>query len=235
MEKVNVKNLNIYKLDSISIPHYESIIYHNNEFCFKIYNNYKEYAYRESIIEELNSFNIESTIVPLKKIIIRNNMNEIFIGYIMKYYKEYNDLRTLILMNKLDYKKRIEVVIKLNRLYRLILSYGFNYWDSNISNILYRDGNILLCDMDSVKKIDSDIYKDKERLFITSINIIMGMMSREIINNYDYFSSVFDKEITSIFDRFYSTKNDNKDIFESEIYMDNMLDRVNIMALKRKG
>ena len=43
MEKVNIKNLNIYKLDSIRVPHYESVIYHDDEFCYKIYNDFIMY------------------------------------------------------------------------------------------------------------------------------------------------------------------------------------------------
>ena len=136
-------------------------------------------------------------------------------------------------MEELDTEKRIDIVIKLNRLYRLILSYGFNYWDVNTSNILYKDGDILLCDMDSVRRISEDMSKDKERLFITSTNIIMGMKSREIRNNYEYFSRVFDREMTDIFDRFYNPRETNNDIFSGEFYMDKELDRINVRALKK--
>lgn len=233
MEKVNIKNLDIYKLDSIRVPHYESIIYHDDKFCYKIYNDFKEYAYRESLIEELNILDIPSSIIPLKKIVVRNNREDIFAGYMMKYYKEYDNLRHLLLMEELDTEKRIDIVIKLNRLYRLILSYGFNYWDVNTSNILYKDGDILLCDMDSVRRISEDMSKDKERLFITSTNIIMGMKSREIRNNYEYFSRVFDREMTDIFDRFYNPRENNNDIFSGEFYMDKELDRINVRALKK--
>lgn len=233
MEKVNIKNLDIYKLDSIRVPHYESIIYHDDKFCYKIYNDFNEYAYRESLIEELNILDIPSSIIPLKKIVVRNNREDIFAGYMMKYYKEYDNLRHLLLMEELDTEKRIDIVIKLNRLYRLILSYGFNYWDVNTSNILYKDGDILLCDMDSVRRISEDMSKDKERLFITSTNIIMGMKSREIRNNYEYFSRVFDREMTDIFDRFYNPRENNNDIFSGEFYMDKELDRINVRALKK--
>ena len=233
MEKVNIKNLDIYKLDSIRVPHYESIIYHDDKFCYKIYNDFKEYAYRESLIEELNILDIPSSIIPLKKIVVRNNREDIFAGYMMKYYKEYDNLMHLLLMEELDTEKRIDIVIKLNRLYRLILSYGFNYWDVNTSNILYKDGDILLCDMDSVRRISEDMSKDKERLFITSTNIIMGMKSREIRNNYEYFSRVFDREMTDIFDRFYNPRENNNDIFSGEFYMDKELDRINVRALKK--
>lgn len=233
METVNIKNLNIYKLDSIRVPHYESVIYHDEEFCYKIYNDFKEYAYREDLIEELNRLNIPSSVVPLKKIVVRNNREDIFAGYVMKYYKEYDNLRRLLLMGDLDPEKRIDIVIKLNKLYRLILSYGFNYWDVNTSNILYNDGDILLCDMDSVRRVSKEMSKDKERLFITSTNIIMGMKSREIRENYEYFSSVFDREMTDIFDRFYNPREDNSDIFSGEFYMDNVLDRVNVRILRK--
>ena len=61
----------------------------------------------------------------------------------------------------------------------------------------------------------------------------MGMKSREIRGNYEYFSSVFDKEMTDIFDRFYNPREDNSDIFSGEFYMDNVLDRVNVRALRK--
>ena len=234
MDKVELKDLHIYKLKTIKEFHVESEIYIDNDNLYKIIVPYFITG-REKIVERLNKYNIEGTIVPQKKIIMTNHKQEIFKGYVMHYYKEYINLKKLLDSNSLTIDQRITIVKKINEIYRRILEYGYVFTDCKLSNIIVNNTSTLFSDMDSIKPINSKIMqKEKEKIFLTSLSLLLNVnIKKKDLNeeNINYIKSVITSNyLLQIIDNYFNGKENTK--FKEDIYLDNCLDSIKLNLIK---
>lgn len=143
MEKIQISNdlLKDYKLDLSDGA--ESSRLHNNEIMIKIIKKHFLQDDRQIIIENLHNFDHENIVIPIQSIYDKNR----FIGYTMKYLKGYQTFDKY-LDNKTSFNQRKELLLKLASVFDYFDEKKFSYHDIHNKNILYKDDDIKLIDLD---------------------------------------------------------------------------------------
>lgn len=178
---VNKKNLKDFKLCGYEGS--ESVTLRNDEYLLKFINPEHLLQDREKIINALHDFDHPNIVVPEFSLIEKGS----FVGYGMKYQKGYKSIGSLITNNiaKIEeFQKRKEAMLKLCEIFEYFDSQKFAYYDLYDDNILYKDGDIKLIDLDGGildPYINSDldynaaIRKSKKQLSIYTLSFLFNL------------------------------------------------------------
>ena len=120
----------------------ESKLYYKGNHLFKVLN--EELRDRKSTILRLEHLQGEELILPEYILIDEDG----FIGYVMHYFKEHQHLENFI-FGKLPFEERKRICLELCRIFTDLLHQDFAYFDFHPFNILYKDGDIKIGDLDS--------------------------------------------------------------------------------------
>ena len=120
-----------------------SCIYSGDEIM-KIIQNRLLKDDREKIIRELYYFDHKDVVSPLYALTEKNK----FIGYGMKYYKDYTVFAEYLNNKKTSFEDRKELMIRLSKIFDYFDQMNFAYYDLHSGNILYKNGDIKLIDLD---------------------------------------------------------------------------------------
>ena len=179
-----IKNLPLYDYDN---SHCESNILvdtQNNKLYKVLLSDFRSLE-REKTVETFHELNLDGCINPIDKIVDYNKMNIgrlSFMGFSMKYYETF----TRLLSNKnIALKKRKELIVLMNQIYRSILQNGYNYWDIKDTNILTDGNKVLFADIDSCldKKTSDHTHHYKSRVNLGKRNLYLLSLSLLINHN----------------------------------------------------
>lgn len=140
---VNKKFFNNYTYDNI--PSGESSRFYNDENYIKIIHPGLLKDDREKIVRELYYFNHPNIVTP--KFILKDKSG--FIGYGMDFLKDYKSLALHLELDNLSFDERKELMIRLSKIFDYFDEKKFAYFDIHSNNILYKDGDIKIIDLDS--------------------------------------------------------------------------------------
>ena len=121
----------------------ESSRFYNDEIMIKLINRNRLVDDRQYIIERLHGFEHENIVPPIQDVYEKRT----FVGFTMKYLKDY------ILFDKykkLDttFNQRKEVLLKMASVFDYFDKMNFSFHDIHPRNILYKDGDVKLIDLD---------------------------------------------------------------------------------------
>ncbi len=120
----------------------ESNLYYKGNHLFKVLN--EDLRDRKSTILRLERLQGKELILPEYILFDEDG----FIGYVMHYFKEHQQLERFI-FGKLPFKERKRICLELCRIFTDLKHQGFAYYDIHPFNILYKDGDLKIADMDS--------------------------------------------------------------------------------------
>ena len=144
MEKININDIDLshYTLDSSEGV--ESIRFYNDNELIKL--PHKKYLKddRGKIIEELYNLNNDNIVTPIYGITDKKGI----IGYSMNYLKDYIDLEHYLSSNETSFEERKHLMIELSKIFDYFDTVNFAYHDLHSNNIMYKDDNIKLIDLD---------------------------------------------------------------------------------------
>ena len=133
------------ELESFSKPDItrvkESTLYYRGNHLFKVLN--PELRDRKDTILKLERLQGKELILPEYLLYDEDG----FIGYVMHFFKEHKQLEEFI-FGKLPFEERKRICIELCRIFTSLKKQDFAYYDIHPFNILYKDGDIKIADMD---------------------------------------------------------------------------------------
>lgn len=143
MEERNVtkKFFDNYRFDP-SLGAESTRFYNDSEYIKIIHKNYLKDD-REKIIKELYHFNHNDIVKPLFSLKEKGK----FIGYGMQFLDKYKDLE-YYLDNITTFDDRKELMIRISKIFDYFEQNKFAYYDIHAGNIMYKDGDIKLIDLD---------------------------------------------------------------------------------------
>ena len=157
--------------------HTESNIFINNNELYKFLK--KEYYYREKIIERLDILNNNNIVIPNTILYDKKG----FLGYSMTYYKDYKELENTDLQ-KLNFEQRKSLCIKLCNILDYMTNNHFAYPDIHEDNILIKDEDIKIIDLDSGIFKDIDLEKYDE--YLRTSNYLLSNLCLSILYSKSY-------------------------------------------------
>ena len=179
MEEINVNKIpfNKYIIDSSFGT--ESVRFINNDEILKIIKNKYLTKDRGQIIRLLSDFCYDGIVEPKYGITERKQI----IGYSMNYLKGYIDLEKELLKQELSFEDRKELMIRLSKIFDYFDKMNFAYQDLHTNNIMYKDGDIKLVDLDGgvIKGYTNGydynvtIRSSKKRLARFTLSTILGV------------------------------------------------------------
>jgi len=119
----------------------KSNIYLYDDILYKVFNDYKEFEFRENMLKQL----YEKPIDDCSKI-CSLLYNGSLIGYGMEYYKKYKVLKNV---KKINYELKKNYCHKIINVYNNLKKLGYIYYDFHELNILVNKENLRLIDIDS--------------------------------------------------------------------------------------
>ena len=122
----------------------ESYCMHNDTELVKMIKKRLLKGDREKIIRELYYFDYPDIVKPLYAVIDKNK----FVGYGMEYLKGYNELANYLNKEKPAFIERKDLVIKLSKIFDYFDTMKFAYHDLTYQNVMYKDNDIKLIDLD---------------------------------------------------------------------------------------
>ena len=140
---VNKKFFSNYKYDHIQSRE-SSRFYNDNDYLKIIYPRLLKDD-REKIVRQLHYFNHPDVVIP--KFILKDKTG--FIGYGMDFLKDYKSLSFHLDVDNLSFDERKELMIRISKIFDYFDEKKFAYCDIHSDNILYKDGDIKLIDLDS--------------------------------------------------------------------------------------
>lgn len=159
--KLNWDTLNSFKYYNQG---YESIIYENNGYLYKIFKTDNKDVLKNKLnkLEILSELNTDD-ILPIALISIDNNIK----GYLTK-NENYRNLSYFD--KKKDKLKNLKIIKeKLDELHKNDIIFG----DISIENILTNDNNIKFCDLDNAKvdKYSFDVLNNIEKEYLKHLDL----------------------------------------------------------------
>ena len=160
--------------------HTESNLFTNEDKIYKFLK--KEYLNREQTINELFKLKHNNIVTPLTTLYDRNG----FLGYTMVYYKDYEELDKLLKQN-INFIDRKNICILLCNIFKYMEDNNFAYQDIHEGNILYKDTDLKVIDIDSgiFKKPDNlekyDSYLRASNYFLS--NLILHILYLDSTND----------------------------------------------------
>jgi hypothetical protein len=150
MEKKYITKTNFKKLKYLNPPiHTESILFYDDNNIYKLLN--KDCLDREKTILKLDRLTNDNIVTPNGLLHDRRR----FLGYYMKYYKDYYPLN---IVDK-TFKEKKEYCYRIYNILKFLNDNQFAYYDIHSNNILIKDDDLKLIDMDSGIFLDDDIEK----------------------------------------------------------------------------
>lgn len=158
--KVNLNSKGTIKLDNVY--HSESDLYVKNDIIYKIF---KSLVLDEEMINTIKLL-CEIKHKSLCEVLYPVTLNNINInGIAMKYYKDYMTLSKYIEIYNMSLNERIELIKKLDEIFKSFKSINYSYFDIHTDNILINNNNIKIIDT------TSGVFNDNnERDRITMLN-----------------------------------------------------------------
>lgn len=121
----------------------ESNRYYNDNEYLKVIHRRLLKDDRENIVRGLHYFNQDNIVTPNYLLKERNK----FIGYAMNYLKGYKDL-SIHLEDNITFEERKKLMLTLSKVFDYFDEMKFAYHDLHSNNIMYKDGDIKLIDLD---------------------------------------------------------------------------------------
>lgn len=123
----------------------ESSCFYNDKEILKIIHSKLLKDDREKIIKNLYYFDNSDIVTPLFSLTEKNK----FIGYGMEYLNGYIDFADYLDKDNTSFEERKELMIRLSKIFDYFDKMKFAYYDLHAWNILYKDGDIKLIDLDA--------------------------------------------------------------------------------------
>ena len=178
--------------------HSESELFFNDDEIYKFLKG--QYLDRKQVIERLDILDNSNIVTPNSLLYDRKG----FLGYTMTYYKDYIELSNINL-KKLSFNERKNLCLKLCDTINYMSEKNFAYPDINEENILIKDDNIKIIDIDS--GIFKDIDKEKYDFSLRFSNYLLSNICLSILyskNYYDFtrfdYVSTIPKELSDFYD-----------------------------------
>lgn len=160
--------------------HHESDIYlADDKTLYKIL-TYSNRLLREQIIERLGNYENPNCVLPNSIIF---NENRDFIGYSMDYLSNHY-LSTKLIFSTEEYKKRLKLALKIVKTIQSFKNDGFVFWDIHPDNVMIRDYDVKIIDMDSIRHRDdyeTDNYREEQK----SSHQLLMQLSLSYISSMD--------------------------------------------------
>ena len=152
---VTKKYLNSFK------PHLsegsESVRFYNDDYFLKIINSKILKNGRRDVILKLEELKHNNTVTPEFLLHDRTGI----IGYATQNYLDYDYIDILFNDESITLEDRKQLMIKLAQIIEYLKKKDFAYYDIHEGNILYKNGDIKLIDL------DGGVFKDKQNCGIT--------------------------------------------------------------------
>lgn len=191
--------------------HHESDIYIHDDVLYKIL-LYGNRLTREATVQRLYYYDNPSCVTPTGVIYTSDHQ---FLGFEMPYLREYVPSTRLIFNKSISYKDKLKIAKKIaTSIERLSLD-GMLFWDIHPdNNLISKDGNIKIVDMDGVRfkdEYDSATFTKEvastHRLlsqlslsYISKMNVIELAKTLDEEDLKEIFSSVFKGSLSSYLD-----------------------------------
>lgn len=244
MDIINLNKSDYMNLPTLNIEHYESNLYiKDNNTLYKILFPYYRLL-REKNIYKLCSINNRNCVLP-KSILYNNND---FIGYSMDYLYDYKILSNLIFSN-ISYEERLLIANKLCKIIENFSSDNFVFTDLYPDNIMIKNHDLKIIDMDSVIFKDDYNIKDYNYELIKSHQLasylVLSLLSKinifELINIVDnnilieaFSNSFCGKELSQYLDNIFNYPNEivYPSSFINNITEDDLIKSKNVLRKK---
>lgn len=147
MEKIQLKDVDISKLQKLQQQGTNASLYRDGSICYKIldwlYEEEKEQLYKK--LFDMDGIKIENVLLP-KQLIMQGDKLQ---GYTMDYFADSLPLSDKFTVRYVDSKKLFDYVLKASQILRTIHSKKIICQDLSFENILVtEDGNVAFCDLD---------------------------------------------------------------------------------------
>lgn len=191
MEKRIVTKEKLKKLSRLSNS-YNSTLYIDGKDLIKYLNSPvmgESYEIREKKLELLDKIIEPEYILPEYLLYLESLTASNLKAYGMKHFMDYNVIGKMVYDDNYSYKDKLEICKKICDAFINLEKYKVAYWDIHTDNILIKDKDIKICDMDEVtsKVLDGD-YAYRSDLadsyrYLTSmvLSILYGIDETDLI------------------------------------------------------
>lgn len=230
MEKIQVKDVDISKLQKLQQQGTKASLYRDGQICYKIldglYEEEKEQLYKK--IFDMDGIKIENVLLP-KQLIMQGDRLQ---GYTMDYFADSMPLSDKFMVRYVDSKKLFDYVLKASQILKTIHRKDIICQDLSFENILVTaDGNVAFCDLDGcsyknhvapfismlMKRFWID-YRNEKIPLSTNLDRISMMIS--------FYYLLYAKELQSLTKREYHKLSDKITTLEnSRMYANELVDR----------
>lgn len=178
----------------------------------------------EQILQYIDEKDIDCCVKPNTLIYKENE----FMGYKIKFYRDYKSLRKLL--NK-DFTLKKQYCKNIEGTFNILTENNLEIFDYNLSNILLnQEGNVLICDLDGLKITDgSDLdRKNRKNLFVLALAYLYKFQINEVealLKHRSTFLIQNNDELIQLFNRI----NNNE-----KVNIENLLEIINEDDVKQK-
>lgn len=219
----------------------ESTLYEYNGDIIKLLKD--NFVNRAPLVYKLGSLDHPDLAIPKYMLY----QGKTFKGYGMTYYKDYYVLARMMCDESIPFNKRKEIALKLCKLFEYLESEGFGYYDVHSKNILYKDTDIKLVDLDSGIFDDMDRFEymvylkhSQQRLAELSLALlykeILDTLRDEIIDNKSEILKMVPKNVKELYKH---VANQRFSYFRSAEYVDALtedtVEETKQFLLKKRG
>lgn len=162
----------------------ESKLYIKDDLLYKILLDNHRNEKRKRNIELLSKYNHPNCVFP-KDIILNEKTNE-FIGLTIDYLKDYKTLYKSIKTDKMSFERRKHIAIKICEIQSHLEKEKISFVDIHSNNIMIKDNDIKLIDLDSASFFEENLSPVYEHL---RQDIISDRLSKL------FFSLLYGKEL----------------------------------------
>lgn len=147
MNKIKVQDIDFTSLSTIKHQGSKSIIYEDDEICYKILNGWyiseKELLYKK--LMEMDGLNIDNVYFPIDMIVNDSGL----VGFTLKKFKNSMPIYDKFAGRFVDFKELFEYIAKACQILREMHKNRIICQDLSFDNILVDDsGNVAFCDLD---------------------------------------------------------------------------------------
>lgn len=174
----------------------ESIGFYNDDYFLKIIKEKYLKNGRKDVILRLDEIEHRDAVTPLFLLYDKNKLT----GYGAKSYMSYDFLDSIVEDESLSFKQRKELMIKLASLFEFFKSKDFAFYDLHYKNILVKDGDIKLIDLDGgvFKGLDNDgttydwsFRYSNNKIALLTLSFLFGVEDYTLPN---FFNGIYDLE-----------------------------------------
>lgn len=149
----------------------------------------------EKNIEVISNIEGNNYVLPKYSIYTSRVATPNYKGYGMDFFKDYQNLSEIIGKNEYSFKDRMDLCKTLCDAIIKLEKYKVAYWDLHSDNILIKDKNIKICDMDSIISAFVSGYIEYKRTLMTSYKYLSLLLLSILygINDIDLYNMIKEK------------------------------------------